>query len=49
LGDFAYSVDIGIAPFALAGILALVISTITVFFNFYKTINADPAQVLRDE
>jgi len=49
LEDFAYRVDIVIAPFAMAGISALVISAITVFFNFYKMINADPAQVLRNE
>ncbi|GAB4236782.1 MAG: hypothetical protein Tsb0034_11640 [Ekhidna sp.] len=49
LSDFAYRIDLGITPFAAAGLLAFTISTLTVFVNFYKTVNADPAEVLRDE
>lgn len=49
LSDFAYRIPISIWPFLIAGILAIAISTLTVFSNFYKTITADPANVLRDE
>lgn len=49
LSDFAYRIPVGIMPFALAGFLAIAISSLTVFSNFYKTITADPADVLRDE
>lgn len=49
LGDFAYRINIGVLPFLAAGFLALFISGITVFSNFWKTITADPAEVLRDE
>ncbi|MFY0653597.1 MAG: ABC transporter permease [Cyclobacteriaceae bacterium] len=49
LSDFAYRIDVGIFPFLAAGFLAIAISSLTVFSNFYKTINADPADVLRDE
>ncbi len=49
LSDFAYRVDLGPAPFLTAGALAILISALTVFSNFYKTITADPAEVLRDE
>lgn len=49
LSDFAYRIDIGILPFLIAGLLAILISSLTVFSNFYRTITADPADVLRDE
>lgn len=49
LSDFAYRVDLGVLPFLVAGLLAITISALTVFSNFYKTIRADPADVLRDE
>ena len=47
LSDFAYRIDIGVLPFLGAGLLAILISSLTVFSNFYKTITADPAEVLR--
>lgn len=49
LADFAYRIELGIWPFLLAGLLAILISSLTVLSNFYKTITADPANVLRDE
>lgn len=49
LSDFAYRIEIGVLPFLAAGVLALLISSVTVFSNFYRTITADPAEVLRDE
>ena len=49
LSDFAYRIDIGILPYVVAGLLALIISSATVFGNFYKTIQANPSEVLRDE
>lgn len=49
LADFAYRVTLGPLPFLVAGLLAIAISSLTVFSNFYKTITADPANVLRDE
>lgn len=49
LSDFAYRVDLGIFPFLVAGVLAIAISALTVLSNFYKTVTADPAEVLRDE
>jgi putative ABC transport system permease protein len=49
LADFAYRIELSIWPFLLAGLLAILISSLTVLSNFYKTITADPANVLRDE
>ena len=49
LSDFAYRIDISVLPFITAGVLAILISFVTVFTNFYKTVTADPAEVLRDE
>jgi len=49
LSDFAYRIDISPMPFVIAGLLAVLISSVTVFSNFYRTITADPAEVLRDE
>ncbi|MFY0598539.1 MAG: ABC transporter permease [Cyclobacteriaceae bacterium] len=49
LSDFAYRIELGVLPFLVAGLLAILISSLTVFSNFYKTITADPAEVLRDE
>ncbi|MEO9475241.1 MAG: ABC transporter permease [Cyclobacteriaceae bacterium] len=49
LSDFAYRIDLGVLPFLIAGALAILISSLTVLSNFYKTITADPAEVLRDE
>lgn len=49
LSDFAYRIDLNAVPFLAAGFIAIMISSVTVFMNFYKTVNADPAEVLRDE
>ncbi|MEP0369189.1 MAG: ABC transporter permease [Cyclobacteriaceae bacterium] len=49
LADFAYRINLGVLPFLVAGLLAILISSLTVLSNFYKTITADPAEVLRDE
>lgn len=49
LSDFAYRVPLGISPFILAAILAIVISSLTVLSNFYKTITSNPATVIREE
>jgi putative ABC transport system permease protein len=49
LSDFAYRIDLTAMPFLAAGSLAILISFLTVFVNFYKTVNADPAEVLKDE
>ncbi len=49
LEDFAYRVNVGVVPFLSAGFMAILISAATVFSNVYKTIIADPAEVLRDE
>lgn len=49
LDDFAYRINIGVLPYIIAGILALVISSLTVLSNFYKVIISNPSEVLRDE
>ncbi|UXX78217.1 ABC transporter permease [Reichenbachiella carrageenanivorans] len=49
LDDFAYRISIGIVPYLVAGLLALVISSLTVLSNFYKVIISNPSEVLRDE
>jgi putative ABC transport system permease protein len=49
LSDFAFRINVGVLPYLVAGILALLISSVTVLSNFYKTIMSNPSQVLRDE
>ncbi len=49
LGNFVYKTQIGILPFILAGVLAILISTITVGFQSYKAATMNPVKSLRNE
>lgn len=49
LDDFAYRINIGYLPYIVAGLLAVIISSVTVLSNFYKVIVSNPSEVLRDE
>ncbi|MBC7920232.1 MAG: ABC transporter permease [Ferruginibacter sp.] len=49
LWDFAYRIDIGWQPFALAGVAALLITLLTVSFQTVKAAVANPVKSLRNE
>ncbi|WPP48825.1 ABC transporter permease [Catalinimonas niigatensis] len=49
LNDFAYKIDIGMASFIVAGILALLIAILTVSYQSFKAAIANPVDSLRDE
>jgi putative ABC transport system permease protein len=49
LENFAYHIDITIWPFLLAGISALVITTITVSWQAVRAATANPVEALRYE
>ncbi|NIR47559.1 hypothetical protein GWO43_03635, partial [candidate division KSB1 bacterium] len=49
LDDFAYRINIGIDAFALAGIIALLITLITVSYQVIRAALANPVQALRYE
>ncbi|MEK6479857.1 ABC transporter permease [Catalinimonas sp. 4WD22] len=49
LNDFAYKIDIGIASFTIAGILALLIAVLTVSYQSFKAAIANPVDSLRNE
>jgi putative ABC transport system permease protein len=49
LQDFAYRVEIGIGTFLMAGVLALLIAWLTVFFHALKAALSNPVESLRYE
>ena len=49
LNEFAYRVDLGMSPFLLSGLLALVIALIGMSGQAYRAIRLDPARSLRNE
>ena len=49
LASFAFHINIGYGVFALAGILSLTISIITVSYKTVKTARLNPAEVLKYE
>lgn len=49
LQDFAYRIDMGVAPFLLTGITAFFIALITVSYHSLKAALANPVEALKDE
>ncbi|GAI83565.1 unnamed protein product, partial [marine sediment metagenome] len=49
LENFAYRIDLGVGPFILAGLLALVIALATVSYQAIKAATANPVEALRYE
>ena len=49
LQDFAYHIDLGIWVFVMAGILAMAVAFLTVFYQSMKAALADPVRSLRSE
>jgi putative ABC transport system permease protein len=49
LQNFAYRIDIGVVPFVLAGIIAILIALISVSFHSLKAAKANPVDSLRYE
>ncbi len=49
LGDFSFRINLGVAPFLLAGAIALVIALLTVSFHAIKAATANPVESLRYE
>ncbi len=49
LGDFVYKTDIGVWPFLLAALLAIIIAVLTVGFQSFKAAMANPVNSLRNE
>ena len=49
LQDFAYRIDIGIGPFILSSLLALIIAWMTVSFQTLKAGKANPVDALKYE
>lgn len=47
--DFAYQAGIGVMPFIIGGILALIIAVITVSFHAFRASNTNPAESLKYE
>lgn len=49
LNEFAYRTELGIGPFLLSGLLALVIALVGMSGQAYRAIRLDPARSLRNE
>ncbi|MBT4333937.1 MAG: hypothetical protein HOD64_11765, partial [Candidatus Cloacimonetes bacterium] len=49
LQDFAYRTSLSIWVFALAGVITLIISLLTISVQTYKTANLNPAKTLKYE
>jgi len=49
LQDFAYRIDVGVSPFILAGVLALLIALMTVSYQAIKAATANPVEALKYE
>ena len=49
LGNFVYKINIGVLPFILAGVLAVVIAAVTVGFHTYRAASVNPVNSLRTE
>jgi len=49
LQDFPYRTDLGVATFALAGAVALVVAALTVSTQAWRAARVDPARVLQSE
>jgi len=49
LQDFAYRTSLSIWVFVAAGIIALIISLLTISVQAYKTANLNPAKTLKYE
>lgn len=49
LSGYAYRIDIGVAPFVIAGCLALLIALLTVSYNTIRAANANPVDSLKYE
>jgi ABC-type antimicrobial peptide transport system permease subunit len=49
LGNFVYKINIGVLPFILAGVLAVVIAALTVGFHTYRAASVNPVNSLRTE
>ena len=46
LADYAYRIDLGLLPFAIAGFIAISIALITVTYNTLKAAKANPVDSL---
>jgi len=49
LNDFAYRIDLSLLFFAVASVLVLLISWLTVSFQAYRAANINPKECIRDE
>ena len=49
LNNFAYRIDVGLWPFVLAGVLALVIAMLTVSYQAFRAATVNPVKTLRYE
>ncbi len=49
LADYAYRINLGILPFVMAGLLAILIALFTVGYNTLRAANANPVDALKDE
>jgi len=49
LETFAYRIEISITPFAIAGMISVVLAVITVSLQAAKAVNANPANILKHE
>lgn len=49
LADFSYRIEVGFMPFVITGLLAIMISWLTVGFHSVKAAMANPIEALRDE
>jgi len=49
LQNFSYRIDIGLAIFIAAGMMALIIAILTIGFQAVKVAVANPVNALRDE
>ena len=49
LADFAYRIDLGPAPFALAAAAAFAIAALTVSYHAFRAARLDPSRTLRSE
>ena len=49
LDNFTYRIDLGVSPFLLGGLLALVVAMATISFQAIRAVNADPVKSLRYE
>lgn len=49
LSEFAYRIEVGVAPFLISGAIVITITLFTVLFQSYKTAGMNPVKSLRSE